>query len=193
MDSLLAAALRPLIEAFDDMGIEYQLGGSIASSFHGVPRSSLDVDVLASISPEQVDALVERLKGRYYVAVGRARDSVARGTYFNVIHLESMMKIDIFVAQSHRFRLESLRRKIPAMLSEQDSAPIFMTSAEDIVLHKLSWFRKTGETSTQQWTDVIGVMKICGPALDRSYLARWAAELAVAELLPRAWRQAGSE
>jgi hypothetical protein len=192
MDSLLAAALTPLIETFRDMGIEYQLGGSIASSFHGVPRASLDVDILASISPEQIDPLVERLKGSYYVATGRARDSVVRGTSFNVIHLESMTKIDVFVARSDRFRLESLRRSIPAVLAE-DSAPVFMTSAEDIVLHKLAWFRKTGETSTQQWNDVIGVIKIRGPALDRSYLEQWAGELAVTELLARALREAGSE
>jgi hypothetical protein len=190
MDSLLFGALEPLLEAFDELGIEYQLGGSAASSFHGEPRASQGIDVLAGLEPDQMVPLVEKLKPHYRVAQ-RAGDGVARGTSFEIVHMDTMTKVDVFVARSDRFRLESLRRGKPAMLPE-GQRPVFMTSAEDIVLHKLFWFRKGRETSAQQWKDVIGVLRARGPELDREYLESWALELEVKDLLNRAWSEATS-
>ncbi len=185
MDPQLLIALLPLLKAFEELDIDYQIGGSLASSFHGVPRSSLDIDVLTSLLPEQVDPLVSRLEESYYVAPARAREAAEHGTSFNAIHLESITKIDVFVARSDRFRLESLRRSSSEILAEGVHA-VFMTSAEDILLHKLLWFRKGGESSTQQWMDVVGLLKVRGSALDRRYLERWAGELSVSDLLERA-------
>lgn len=191
MDSLLFEALEPLVEAFEEMKIEYQVGGAVASSFHGEPRPTQGVDVLASIAPEQLAPLLENLKRHYQVAIGRASDGLARGTSFDITHLESMTRVDVFIARFDRFRLESLRRGRPETLAE-GLRPVFVTSAEDIVLHKLLWFRKGRETSVQQWKDVIGVLKARGPGLDRGYLESWAIELEVKDLLNRAFGEAGS-
>jgi hypothetical protein len=190
MEPSLFTALEPLVDAFEDMAIEYQLGGGVASSFHGEPRSTLGVDVLASIAPEQVPPLIEKLKKHYQVA-SRAGDGVARGTSFDIVHQDSLTRIDVFIARSDRFRLESLRRGSSQTLSE-GLRPVFVTSAEDIVLHKLFWFRKGRETSAQQWKDVIGVLRARGPELDRAYLESWAVELEVKDLLNRAWGEATS-
>ena len=73
MDPRLLGALVPLVDALEELGVTYQLGGSVASSFHGVPRSSLDIDVLTSLAPEQVDDLLTKLEEAYHIPKSRAR------------------------------------------------------------------------------------------------------------------------
>ena len=188
MDPRLVDALNPLVEAFEELGIEYELGGSVASSVHGVPRSSLDIDILAALEPDQVAALVQKLAGAYYVSSTRVADAVEREASFNVIHLETKFKVDIFIARSNEFRRCSLKRRKLEALTEDRS--FFVTSAEDIVLHKLHWYRKGSEVSNQQWQDVVGVLKVQGGRLDIGYLQDWADKLQVADLLKRALSEA---
>ena len=190
MDPRLLDALVPVVEAFEEMGIDYQLGGSLASSVHGIPRSSLDVDLLSSLELDQVAELVTKLGDAYYVSKTRALDGVQRGSSFNVIHLGTMFKVDIFVARSDNFRRTSLgRRKLEALA---ETRSLFVTSAEDIVLHKLQWYRNGGEVSNQQWQDIVGVLTVQSGRLDMDYLEQWAAELNVGDLLKRGIAEAAS-
>lgn len=188
MDPRLLQALVPLVEAFAELGIDYQLGGSVASSIHGVPRSSLDIDILAGLRVEHVAGLIDRIKDAYYIPGTKAFDAIERESSFNVIHLETMFKVDIFVAQANEFRRASLERRTPEALTDQRT--FFVTTAEDIVLHKLHWYREGGEVSNQQWQDVLGVLKVQGPKLDMAYLRSWARKLHVADLLERALGEA---
>lgn len=191
MDPRLVSALAPLVEAFEALEIEYQVGGSLASSVHGVPRSSVDVDILAALPASKVSALVKRIDAAYYVPTSRAKDAAERGASFNVIHLGTMLKVDIFVASTHAFRRSSLERRKRETLGA--GAEFFVTSAEDIVVHKLDWYRRGGRVSTQQWQDVIGVLRVGRDNLDMAYMRRWAAELDLAELLESAWTEAVGE
>jgi hypothetical protein len=189
MDERILGALRPLARAFEALGVRYQVGGSLSSSVRGVPRSSLDIDILSDLAPAHVDGLVARLVEQYYVSASRVADAVRRGASFNVIHLGTMIKIDIFVAKADRFRRQSLERGTLERLSENLTLPV--TSAEDIVLHKLDWFRKGGEASHQQWQDVLGILKVQLGRLDLAYLRQWANELGVHDLLERAFSESG--
>ncbi len=189
MDPRLLGALVPLVEVLEELGVTYQLGGSVASSFHGVPRSSLDVDVLTSLAPEQVDDLLTKLKEAYYIPKSRARAAAKQGSSFNAIHTQTMFKVDIFVTRSDAFRKSSLERRKREHLTETDA--FYVTSAEDIVLHKLLWYRDGGEVSDRQWQDVVGVLRVKGEQLDMAYLEKWASELRVRDLLDRATDEAG--
>ncbi len=189
MDQSLLDALAPLVEVFEALGIEYQIGGSLASSVHGVPRSSLDIDVLTALPAEKVSAFVERIEDTYnYVSKTRAASAVERESSFNVIHLATMFKVDIFIARSQKFRRSSLQRRKRELLGEEQA--FYLTSAEDIVLHKLDWYRSGGGVSNQQWKDVVGVLKIQGDELDFEYLRKWARELEVSDLLEAALSEA---
>ena len=188
MDPRLLGALVPLIETLEELGIEYQLGGSVASSVHGVARSSLDVDVLTSLVPEQVDALVAELEAAYYIPKVRALAAAKKGGSFNAIHFQTMFKVDVFVSSSNAFRRSSLERRKLEHLTEHDI--FYVTSAEDIVLHKLHWFRNGGEVSERQWQDVLGVLTVKEGHLDMEYLDKWASDLEVRDLLERAIAEA---
>lgn len=182
----LVAALLPVIEALDSLGVRYYVGGSVASSIHGVPRASIDADVIAELGAEQVAPLAARLSAHFYLDEGRMRDAVERRLSFNVIHLATMFKIDVFVSKARPFDREAAARAREQAIDEAPDAPRFpIASAEDTVLAKLEWFRLGAETSERQWWDIIGVLKVT-PEADREYLRHWAASLGVADLLERA-------
>ena len=106
---------------------------------------------------------------------------------FNVIHLESMMKVDVFVSRQRPFDRSTFDRLTREYLDAAGSAPTHpVPRAEDIVLLKLEWFRAGGEVSDRQWGDILGVLKAMQRTIDREYLSRWAAELGVSDLLDRA-------
>ena len=182
----LIAAVRPVLEVLRDLGVRHYVGGSIASSAHGVARASIDADVVAELRPEHVDRLCSALQGGYYVPEARVRDGIARKMSFNVIHLETMLKVDVFVSKGRPFDRRAMERARASSPSTADEPPLPLASAEDIILAKLEWFRRGGEVSERQWTDVIGVLRAGVASLDRPYLEEGARELAVADLLERA-------
>lgn len=191
-DSDIVAALQPVIGVFERLGVTYQIGGSVASSAYGVARSSLDVDVVADLGPSHVDPLVDSLRDAYYADRHLIAEAVRRRGSFNLIHLSTMMKVDVFVLKDRPYDRESMRRRRLETLEEAAAAPsVYLTAPEDVVLHKLEWYRSGGEVSERQWLDVLGVLKVQRENLDREYLTRWASALGVDDLLGRAFEDAG--
>jgi hypothetical protein len=192
-ESDLVAALAPVAEALQALGVRYYIGGSLASSAHGIARASLDVDVVAELELGHVDAFAASLAGAYYTPVDQMRAAVDERRSFNLIHLMTMFKVDVFISKGRPFDRQAADRARPQPISEASNAPLLpVASPEDTVLAKLEWFRLGGETSERQWWDVIGVLKVA-PNADVEYLRRWAQSLGVADLLERAIAQARSE
>jgi hypothetical protein len=186
----LAAAVRPVAEALEALGVPYYLTGSVASSAHGVARASLDADIVAALEPAHVDPLIDRLHLDYYVPADRLRWAVTARSSCNLIHLATMFKVDLFVPRDRPFDREAAgRARLDAIDDAPDAPMVPIASAEDIVLTKLEWFRRGGETSERQWWDVVGVLKVRHDA-DRAYLRRWAVSLGVSDLLERAFADA---
>ena len=185
------SALAPVARAFGFLGVRYYVGGSLASSVRGVPRSSLDVDVAAELLPQHVAPLVAALAREYYVSGDRVRDAVDARRSFNAIHLATMMKVDVFTSKQRAFDRSLFDRLKPEFLDVAGtSIPYPVPRAEDVVLLKLDWFRAGGEVSERQWADVLGVLRVSGGEIDREYLGRWAAELGVGDLVEQALRDA---
>lgn len=179
------AALLPVLECLDRLGVPYFVTGSVASSAYGVPRSTLDVDLVVGLRAAHVLPLCRSLEGAYYVSEDAARSAVGRGSTFNLVHLASMVKVDLYVLKDEPYEREAFARRSPRRIAE--GAPeVFLPSPEDVVLRKLAWYRKGGETSERQWGDVLGVLRVSGANLDREYLDRWAKDLGIGDLLLRA-------
>ncbi len=183
----IVAAMTPITEAFARLGIPYSVVGSVASSAHGVARATLDVDLVADLRAEHVEPLVASLSSEYYVDRDAALEAVARRGLFNVVHLRTMLKVDIYALSARSFDRESFRRRGQVRLEDRPDARLYsLDTPEDTILHKLEWFRAGGEVSERQWGDVIGVLAVQVGALDLEYLRHWALELGVADLLDRA-------
>jgi hypothetical protein len=172
---------------FDDMGIRYLVGGSLASSVYGTPRATQDVDVVADLHKDHVDALVSALEPEFYVNLAAVREAVDQRASFNAIHLATMFKADVFVAGDDAWSREELSRaRLERFAGAGGTASIRFAAPEDTLLHKLVWFRLGSETSERQWRDVLGLLDVQGSLLDQEYLHRWAPRLNVADLLQKA-------
>lgn len=189
----LLAALRPLADALDSLAVPYFITGSLASSVRGIARASLDVDIVAALGPEHVAPLVATLAGAYYVDEDRVRTAVLNRQSFNVLHLDTMFKVDVFVSKGRSCDEAAFARALAEVLDESASAPAFpVASTEDVVLAKLEWFRAGGEVSERQWRDVVGVLKAARERVEMDYLRRSAEALGVTDLLERALADAGT-
>jgi len=188
----LVAAVRLLVLALRNLEVEYFVGGSIASMVFGEPRLTLDADVVARLRMEHADRIVALLGSDFYADLDAIRAAIDHHRSFNLIHLETMVKIDVYVAAPSAFVESEFARRIRRDVSAS-GAPLELDLAtpEDVVLAKLEWFRRGGEVSDRQWRDVLGVLKVQGNRLDVEYLQRWAPDLRVEDLLQRARDEAG--
>ena len=187
MEVELVAALRPVLAAFERLGVACHIGGSVASSSHGVGRSTQDVDVIADLHPTHVHPLALALAKDFYVSEPMIEAAIRGRSCFNVIHLPSMFKVDVFVLKQRPFDQAAFVRARPGRVGlSEDFVEAAIASPEDVVLNKLEWFRLGDEISERQWNDVLGVLRVCSPNLDHEYLDRWSVELGVRDLLDRA-------
>ena len=170
------STLNRLAAAFDELHVRYLIGGSVASGLHGIGRTTFDVDIVARITPRQADQLAATLGKEWYVDTETARTGIESGRSFNIIHMKSGDKFDIFPAAGP-FQQEQLTRAVTAPVEiggEIANCPI--ATAEDILLAKLQWYQAGGEVSDRQWSDILGIIAKTVD-LDLEYTRRWASEL----------------
>ncbi len=185
----LDAALK-VVDALESLEISYHLGGSIASTIHGVPRQTLDADLVADLRSEHVQPFVRRLADQFYVEVEMVREAVRRGGSFNLVHLDTGFKIDIFLLGPGEFDLKESERAERQRVLAEPPREVWVKSPEDTILRKLQWYQAGGRVSDRQWIDALGVLRVQGERLDRTYLRHWAKHLGLRELLERLLREA---
>ncbi len=183
------SVLMLVVEVFERLRIPYLVGGSIASALYGVSRSTLDADVVADIQQEQVEALIAALGDDFYSDNEMIRGAIQRRSSFNLIHLKTMFKVDVFIRKERPFDRIQFERRVEQVFATDPEQKAFITSPEDIILAKLEWYRLGNEISDRQWRDILGVLKVQAGRLDVDYLRKWAAELDVADLLQRALKE----
>ncbi len=184
----IIAALEPLIKAFEELKILYYIGGSIASSAYGTARLTLNIDLVTNLLTHHIKPFTEKLKDEYYVDAEMIAEAIKTKSSFNLLHLQSMLKIDIFILKDSTYSTKEFERKVKDKL-EEDEKPIniYLCSPEDIILNKLEWYKIGGKTSEKQWSDILGVIKVQAENLDRDFLKYWAKQLEVFELLVKAF------
>lgn len=183
-------ALLPVVETLETLGVPYYVGGSVASSVTGVARATLDVDLVAALHVEHAESFAAALSQHYYVDVEMIQHAVRCYGSFNVMHLASMFKVDVFVPEDTSFARANMHRRIALEVPEV-GRPLYFCSPEDIVLHKLLWYRAGSGVSDRQWYDLQGVLRLQAQDLDLAYLQHWATEMDIVGLLHRALTEAG--
>ncbi|MGE0130082.1 MAG: hypothetical protein AB7U82_18515 [Blastocatellales bacterium] len=179
-------------QALEELRIPYLIGGSVASIIHGEPRLTNDIDLVAEIKEEHIPHLVSRLEAEFYIDDKAIHRAVRERKSFNILYLETMYKVDIFIPRGDEWSREQMRmREGKCLIEGNDSTIRQFSNPETTVLQKLWWFRKGNEVSNQQWRDVLGVLKVQAGNLDLEYLRHWAAYLNILDLLEKALDDAG--
>jgi len=181
----LRAALR-VIDVLEELGAEYHVGGSYASSVHGIPRQTRDIDLVVNLRADRAAAFAARLSEEFYIDESGVEEAIREKRGFNLVHFNSGFKVDIFIRGEEPYDLEEFSRHRAEIIQVEPERRIMIKSPEDTLLRKLQWFRKGGEVSDRQWEDILGIAHTQGDRLDVAYLEHWAAQLGVEDLRRKA-------
>jgi hypothetical protein len=183
-ENAIDIALR-VAAALTSVGADYFLGGSLASSLQGEPRSTNDIDFVIALPAGRVESLRQALGKNFELDVDMLRDAVLHARSANAFYLPLLTKIDFFGRGYEPFDESEFSRRRSVIVGASGEA-LVVKSPEDTVLRKLLWFREGGEVSDKQWRDVVSVLRVSGPVMDDAYLRSWAARLRLESLLERA-------
>lgn len=173
-------------EVFERLGVPYLIGGSLASTLYGMVRTTQDSDIVAEMRLEHLQPFIAALQDEFYVDEEMTADALQRNFSFNIIHRETLFKVDIFIPRPRPFLQAQLARAQRQTFTFEKEVSAKFASPEDTILSKLEWYRMGGEVSERQWRDILGVLKMRAGELDLAYLKKWAVELKVSDLLERA-------
>ena len=188
-DNILTV-LKSFVNVLEKYSISYCIGGSIASSVYGLPRSTMDIDIVADIQSIHISDLITDLQNEFYIDEMFIIEAINKVSSFNIIHLYTALKIDVFIYNREPHpALAFTRKRKDRLIESDDASEFYFTSPEDIILHKLNWFKLGNQESEKQWLDVLGVIKVQGRLLDNKYLIKWAHELEIQDLLIRAFSE----
>lgn len=190
MDETLQTALA-VTRALDNLGVKWFLGGSLASSLLGIPRATLDADIVADLRLIHVEAFLISLGDAWYADATAIRDAIELRSSFNLIHYDTAIKVDVFIPKQRNFERGQFIRARFITITEDGGIQIPVCAPEDLIAIKLEWFRLGGELSERQWNDIQGILHINAGNLDAGLLRENANELKVADLLDRALTAAG--
>lgn len=172
-------------DALEHCGIRYLVGGSLASSLSGEPRSTLDVDLVVSITEQDVGNFLDRLGDEFYADVDALRRAIRDKSSTNIIHYATSMKVDLFVVGGSVLDEQQMNRRHRVQVANNPDRHLYFYTPEDILLQKLYWYRTGNEVSDRQWRDILGIILVQS-RLDEQYLRDGAQRLGVVDLLERA-------
>ncbi len=165
-----SAFLRRVTEVLGDADVDYMVTGSFASSFHGAPRTTQDLDLVVEVDRQSLLRLLDKLPDdTWYVSEDAAIDALRRRRQFNAIDLTSGWKADLIVRKERPFSRTEFERRQQAVLW---GVPTWVATAEDVVVAKLEWAQRGGG-SERQIRDAAGVVQTAGDRLDRIYIEHW--------------------
>jgi len=178
---------------FEEAGIRYLVGGSIASTVQGEPRSTQDVDFVIHMVPAQVEDLNSRLeKSSFLFSPEAVRQSLSHWPYFDLLHKKLFVKADVYVRPDEGIHREEMNRARNVRIGDAPEEVVRLATAEDTVIQKLLWYRMGEGMSDRQWRDVQGILKRNEGRLDLAYLEKWTKDLGISDLFARARTGLGS-
>jgi hypothetical protein len=177
--------VRKATEILEKAGVDYLVGGSLASSLHGIPRSTQDVDIIVDLSEHMIDKILPLFSEHFYVDFEMAKEAAQRRSSFNIIDKELLYKLDIFIQEDDDLSEMEMKRRVKYRIADSGDQTIFVCSPEDIVAHKLYWYKLGNGVSERQWNDALNVLKVQKGRLDLDYLKMICRARGVSELLEK--------
>ena len=166
--------VRDVSKRLDAAGIGYMLTGSMAMNYYAQPRMTRDIDVIVALRREDAERVVKLFSPDYYVSREAVDSSIAHQSLFNLIHNESVIKVDCIIRKQTEYRLNEFNRRQRIKIQDFDT---WIVGKEDLILSKLFWAKDSH--SELQLRDV---KNLVSTGCDRVHIERWTAELGLANL-----------
>jgi hypothetical protein len=166
--------VRDVSRKLDAAGIGYMLTGSMAMNYYAQPRMTRDIDVVVALRPIDAERVVKLFSPDYYVSREAVDSSIAHQSLFNLIHNESVIKVDCIVRKQNEYRLNEFNRRQRIKIQDFET---WIVSKEDLILSKLFWAK-----DSRSETQLSDVKNLVATGYDRAYIERWTAELGLANL-----------
>ena len=128
--------LKLVTKALDDNDIEYMLTGSVAVNYYTVPRMTRDIDIVIALDSSSAGKVFKVFEHDFYIDKEMVIDAIKKRSSFNIIHNDSIAKIDFILRKDEKYRKVEFDRRQKVKISGQ---PIYIVSAEDLVISKLYW------------------------------------------------------
>jgi hypothetical protein len=192
----LLAVMLPARRALEDLRVPYYLAGSIASSLHGMQQLAQDIDLVVDLDEQTLPSLFAVLGQHYLLEEGEARKAVRARTSFPLVHLDSLMKVDVVLPKPEAFET-FMRQLIRCSTLDEHSPPNPLASATEMLLFKVQRYQRDEQARTDgmqddaEWNDILGMLKVQGPDLDLPLLEEWAGTLGMKDTWQRALVNAG--
>jgi hypothetical protein len=180
----------------EDLRMSYYLGGSIASSLHGMQQLAQDIDLVVDLDEQRLPSLLAVLRQHYLLEEDEIWKAVRVRSSFPLIHLDSLMKVDVVLSKHEAFDT-FMRQLISGHTLDERYPPIQLASATEMILFKVQRYQRDERSRTDgmqndaEWNDILGMLKVQGPDLDLALLAEWAGKLDVRKTWQRALVDAG--
>lgn len=183
-DEIVAVTLR-VVEVLESLNVAYEIGGSLATSMHGTPRSTVSVEFAVDFRPGQAAVFVNMLENEFFTNERDIEEAIQKRMCCSIIHAATLRKINLATVDNSEFEKISFSRRVRVQLADDSGRSIYVRSAEDVVLHSLIWHAQSGEVLTQAYQDAFAVLRVSGASMDSEYLHRWAIREDVHYLLKR--------
>jgi hypothetical protein len=170
--------LADFTERLEKLGVDYMLVGSMALVHYAIPRSTVDIDIVINVSPENIEKFIAEFENDYYIPSNRAREAVSRKGMFNLLNQQTILKIDCVVLKETEFDQNAFSRRQKVQYTSDFQ--IWIIRKEDLILSKLNWAKNT--KSERQLLDVASVIR---NGYDKTYVESWATKLGVEALLEK--------
>lgn len=167
--------VRDISQRFEQVGIAYMLTGSMAMNYYAQPRMTRDIDVVIAIAPEDVHRVAALFHPDYYVSEESIRESIVRESIFNLIHQDSVIKVDCIIRKRSEYRLVEFERRQRISILDFTT---FIVSKEDLIISKLFWAK-----DSHSEIRLGDVKNLLATGYDAAYLQRWTHELRLDNLL----------
>jgi hypothetical protein len=174
-ESLELAVLSDVVSRLESAGIDYMLTGSVAMNYYAEPRMTRDIDIVVALAKSDTDKVIEVFQDDYYLSPDAVLDAVQSRKMFNLVHYESVVKVDLIVRKESEYRRLEFDRRQEIQVGELVT---WIVSKEDLILSKLSWAQDS--QSEIQLTDVRNLLA-SKPDLD--YLRTWSSQLGLESML----------
>ncbi len=188
MDDALIDMLTVVCDGLERLSIRYAVRGSVASSVHGEPFSSLDADLIVLASAGDAARLSAELSPRFYAPEDMLTEGARSCSFVNVVDNRTSLKVDLSLIGSNSFLKLALERRMRTRIGSHPREFWFVT-LEDVILMKLLWRKDT--QSAKQWENALSVARVQGARMDWKYLFEQARALGIEDDLVKLRDEAG--